>query len=363
MLIKNIVECIENIAPLVLQENYDNAGLIIGDAETEIETALICIDVTEEIVVEAIKKNCRLIISHHPVVFKGLKKINAKNSIERIVTKAIKNDIAIYAAHTNLDNVANGVNSILAEKLCLKNIEILSPKTDILRKLVCFCPVDYADKVREAIFEAGAGHIGNYSHCSFNLNGNGSFKATEKAHPFAGEINKLHFENEVRIESIFPYFNEYKIIKALLKSHPYEEVAYDIYPLENKMGSIGSGIIGDIEKTDASEFLTGLKKICDTACIRHSKLIDKEISKVAICGGSGSFLIQQAITANADIFISGDIKYHDFFEAENKIIIADIGHYESEQFTKELLYTIIRKKFPNFAVLISEKNTNPVHYL
>lgn len=363
MIIKDITDFIENLAPVQLQETYDNAGLIIGDKNTEIKQILVCLDVTENIVDEAIEKKCQLIISHHPLIFKGIKKINGNNSIEKIIIKAIKNNIAIYAVHTNLDNVINGVNSVLAEKLGLKNQRSLQPKKDIFRKLVFFCPVIHADRVRKAIFEAGAGKIGNYDSCSFNTEGEGSFKAMENANPFVGEPGKLHFEKEIRIETIYPFYLESKIIEALLQSHPYEEVAYDIYKLENYFSQIGSGIIGEIDETDELNFLSQIKNISNCKCIRHSDLLDKKIKKVAICGGSGSFLIKDAIAAKADIFISGDIKYHDFFEAENKILIADIGHYESEQFTKDLLYTFITKKFPNFAVLISENNTNPIHYL
>lgn len=363
MIIKDITDFIENLAPVQLQETYDNAGLIIGDKNTEINQILVCLDVTENIVDEAIEKKCQLIISHHPLIFKGIKKINGNNSIEKIIIKAIKNNIAIYAVHTNLDNVINGVNSVLAEKLGLKNQRSLQPKKDIFRKLVFFCPVIHADRVRKAIFEAGAGKIGNYDSCSFNTEGEGSFKAMENANPFVGEPGKLHFEKEIRIETIYPFYLESKIIEALLQSHPYEEVAYDIYKLENYFSQIGSGIIGEIDETDELNFLSQIKNISNCKCIRHSDLLDKKIKKVAICGGSGSFLIKDAIAAKADIFISGDIKYHDFFEAENKILIADFGHYESEQFTKDLLYTFITKKFPNFAVLISENNTNPIHYL
>ncbi len=363
MLLKNICDLIESIAPLSYQENYDNSGLIIGSNDKEIEKAIICIDVTEDVLNEAIDKKCQLIISHHPLIFKGLKKLNNKNATERIVIKAIKHDIAIYAAHTNLDNVVQGVNTILAEKLHLKNSRILQPKRAIWCKLVTFCPIAHADTVRNALFEAGAGHIGNYDNCSFNTTVEGSFRASENANPFVGTINQLHTENEIRIETIFPSYLESKILKALFTTHPYEEVAYDIYALENENNTVGSGIIGEIDAEDEISFLKKLKTITTANCIRYTALQGKSIKKVALCGGSGSFLIKDAIAASADIFITGDVKYHDFFEAENKIIIADIGHYESEQFTKELLYSIITKKFPNFAVLISEKNTNPIHYL
>ncbi|MCX6230769.1 MAG: Nif3-like dinuclear metal center hexameric protein [Bacteroidetes bacterium] len=363
MLLKDITDLIESIAPLSYQESYDNSGLIIGNKNAAVEKALICLDITEEVLEEAIEKNCKLVISHHPLIFKGIKKLNDKNEVERIIVKAIQHNIAIYAAHTNLDNAEAGVNKIFAEKLNLKNVRKLQPKTNLLRKLVCFCPPSHAETVKIALFEAGAGHIGNYDSCSFNIAGEGSFRALDNASPFVGNINELHTENEIRIETVYPAWLESKILKALFNKHPYEEVAYDIYNLENQLNTVGSGVIGEVEETDELSFLQKLKTITNTKCIRHTALLGNAVKKVALCGGAGSFLIHDAIAMGADVFVTGDVKYHDFFEAEKHLIIADIGHYESEQFTKELLYSIISKKFPNFAVLISEKNTNPIHYL
>lgn len=364
MLLSTITKELESIAPLFLQESYDNSGLLIGKQDLDISAALITLDVTEEILKEAISNNCNLIIAHHPLIFKGLKSLTGRNSIERIVEKAIKNDIAIYAIHTNLDNVENGINGILSQKIGLVNTQILSVKSNILRKLVTFCPIDNAQKVRDAIFNAGAGEIGNYDNCSFNALGEGTFRGSEDSNPYLGEKGKLHFEQEVRIETIYPIYNEKAIITAMIEAHPYEEVAYDIYPLANDYNRIGAGMIGEIPETmNEEEFLQKLKKTTASGCIRHSALTGNKIKKVALCGGSGSFLIQQALKQNADIFITGDVKYHDFFNAEGKMVIADIGHYESEQFAKELIYSILIKKFPTFAVQISKKNTNSVNYL
>ena len=364
MKICDITNCIEEFAPLMLQESYDNSGLIIGEKNTEISKALICLDVTEEIIDEAIAENFQLVISHHPVIFKGLKKINCKNAVERIIVKAIKNDIAIYAVHTNADNIIDGVNAVISKKLDLKNTRVLLPRKYLLKKIVTFCPVENADKVRNALFEAGAGFIGNYDSCSFNAKGTGSFKANEMANPHVGEINELHYEDEIRIETIYPVYKEQKILKNLFNAHPYEEVAYDIYTLDNEFNRVGAGIIGELQKpTDELELLKKIKKIVKTDCIKHSDLLSKKIKKVALCGGSGSFLISNAINADADIFITADVKYHEFFEADNKILIADIGHFESEQFIKQLIYAVIIKKFPNFALRISEKNTNSINYL
>ena len=364
MKIQDIIKPLEELAPPYLQESYDNTGLLIGNLQNEVKKALITLDVTEALLQEAIHKKCGLIIAHHPLIFKSLKSITGKNATERIVEKAIKNNIAVYAIHTNLDNVDTGVNTILCSKLGLKNTKILSPKKELLRKLVTFCPADYAEKIRKAIFDAGAGHIGNYDSCSFNAPGTGSFRGSEDTNPFVGEKGKLHYENEIRIETVYPVYKEQAVLKALFDSHPYEEVAYDIYFLGNEYSRVGAGMIGELEKEiDEIGFLNKIKKTTGTGCIRHSQLLNRKIKKVAVCGGTGSFLIKDAKKARADVFITADVKYHEFFEAENKMVIADIGHYESEQFAKELIYNVLNKKFSNFAVLISETNTNSVNYL
>lgn len=364
MKLKTIISELEKFAPPALQESYDNSGLLIGNPNEEITGALVTLDVTEKVIDEARQKKCNLIIAHHPVIFKGLKSLTGKNFVERIVTKAIKEDIALYAIHTNLDNVKKGVNGILSEKLGLLNTSILAPQNNQLRKLVTFCPLAHSAAVREALFTAGAGHIGNYDSCSFNTEGSGTFRGGAESNPFVGEKGKLHSENELRIETIYPAYLEHAVLKQLFEAHPYEEVAYDIYPLANKFEMVGAGMIGKLEKpTDPAEFLSKVKTITGTPCIRHSALINKTIRRVAVCGGAGSFLINNALAAGADIFLTGDVKYHDFFEADGKMIIADIGHFESEQFAKDLILSVLIEKFSNFAVLISETQTNSVNYL
>ncbi|MEN8115531.1 MAG: Nif3-like dinuclear metal center hexameric protein [Bacteroidota bacterium] len=361
--IKDITNFFESLAPLSLQESYDNSGLIVGDYDGEVNTVLVTIDATEEIVDEAIEKKAELIVAHHPIVFSGLKRITGKSYVERTLLKAIKNNIAIYAAHTNLDSITGGVNSKICEKLGLENCRILQPAKGQLKKLATFVPVEYADKVREALFNAGAGHIGNYDSCSYNTEGLGSFRGDENTNPFIGKKGEVHFEKEVRIETIFPGYLQGKVIPALLSAHPYEEVAYDIYPLDNKFDNIGMGMVGTLPNEDTEkEFLQELKDTFKTGVIKHTALKNKPVKKVAVCGGAGSFLLTQAIAAGADFFVSGDFKYHQYFDAENKIVIADIGHFESEQFTKELFYELLTKKFPKFAVRLSEVNTNPVFY-
>lgn len=364
MKIKELISYIEQIAPLSYQESYDNAGLITGNSETEITGVLITIDTIEEVIQEAIEKKANLIISHHPIIFSGLKKITGANYVERTVILAIQNNIAIYAAHTNMDNALHGVNFKIAQLLGLVKTKQLLLSSNTHRKLVTFVPENFSEQVRKSIFEAGAGQIGQYDNCSFNQEGKGTFRASEIANPYVGIKGENHIENEIRIETIFPKEKENKVIKALLESHPYEEVAYDIYNLENKFQGVGAGIVGYLEQEiEESEFLTEVKKIFKVKCIRHTKLLGKKIKKVAVCGGAGSFLLKHAIKENADIFISGDFKYHEFFDAENKIIIADVGHFESEQYTKELFYDIVIKKFNMFACFLSEINTNPIIYL
>lgn len=363
MKIKEIIKLLEEVAPPALQENYDNAGLLVGNKESDCKGILISLDVTPAIVDEAIKRNCGLIIAHHPVIFKDLKKLSGDNYVQQTIVSAIKNDVAIYAIHTNLDNVINGVNKKLAEKLQLQNCKVLRPKEGTLKKLVTFCPVDFAEKIRNALFSAGSGAIGNYSECSFNFEGEGTFKPLPGSDPFVGKSGERHTEKETRIEVIFPEYLEQTVLTSLKEAHPYEEVAHYISSLTNVRNDIGSGLIGELpEPVAEKQFLNILKNAFNLSIIKHTKLFDKKISKVALCGGSGFFLLKDAIFAGADIYITSDVKYHEYFDANDNIILADIGHYESEQFTIELIAEILQEKLPNFAVLKTEINTNPVSY-
>ena len=362
--IKTITDYLESIAPLPLQEKYDNAGLIVGNADELIEKILVCLDVTEKIIEEAIDSRCSMIISHHPIVFSPLKKFTGKTFVERIVQKAIKNDLALYAIHTNLDNVYyNGVNQEICNRLGIKNTRILVPKRDMLMKLTSFVPLDRTQKVLNALYDAGAGQIGAYKNCSFRTVGTGTFMPTGDTQPFIGEKNTQEEVQEERIEVIFSAHNEKKILSALKNAHPYEEVAYYLHTLANVNQDIGSGMIGDIEPTDALTFLKHIKTIMHVGCLKYTHLITKKIIKVAVCGGAGRFLLNDAIAAGADIFITSDFKYHDFFEADRKIIVADIGHFESEQFTIQLLQQLLQKKFKDLFILATDFSTNPVNFL
>ncbi len=364
MQLKDILRSIEAIAPLPLQESYDNSGLLTGHPDDSVSGALISLDVTEPVIDEAISLGYNLIIAHHPLIFKPLKRINGFSEAERCLIKAIKNDIALYAAHTNLDNTVNGVNSILCRKLGLEQTSILSPVQGNLRKLVIFVPESHAEKVRQAIFAAGAGHIGNYDSCSFNLPGSGTFRALEGTKPYVGEIGKIHTEAEIRIETVLPAWQESGVLSAARQVHPYEEVAWDSYPLTNEMPDAGSGMTGHYSIPLAeNDFVQMLKDKLNTPSIRCSPFTGRKISKVAVCGGSGNFLIQDAIRSGADAFVTGELKYHDYFLADGRILLIEAGHYETEQFTKELLYQIVKENFPTFALQISTISTNPVNYL
>lgn len=364
MILKEIISLFENFAPLSYQESYDNSGLIVGDINQKINSALLSIDITEETIDEAIKLKSNLIISHHPIIFSGLKKITECNSLQRIIRRCIKNDIAIYTAHTNLDSVIGGVNSKICEKLNLINCKILSPVQNTLKKIVVFVPENHVDKVRNAMFSAGAGHIGDYDCCSFNTNGSGTFRGLENSNQFTGIKGQLHIEREIKVETIVEAFKLSKVIDCMINAHPYEEVAYDIYTLENKNNNVGLGMYGDFEKPKSvNQLLKLIKKEFNTHIIRYSGSDDKKIKKVAVCGGSGSSFINDAKRINADVFITADIKYHQFFEAKEKnILLLDIGHYESEQYTVEVFYDIIKKNIPNFTVYLSQICTNPIKY-
>jgi len=363
MKIADIIAHLESIAHPSLQEDYDNAGLITGSADWNCSGAIISLDATEAVVQEAIEKKYNLVIAHHPIVFKGLKKINGKNYVEQTIIKAIKNDIAIYAIHTNLDNISQGVNGMIARQLGLVNTNILSPSPDMVKKLQVFVPLQQAAQVRNAIFTAGAGHIGNYSECSFNSAGTGTFKAGRGSNPFVGEIGRQQQEEEIKIETIFPAWMEPGILAAMKAAHPYEEMAYDILPLANRHSGIGAGIAGELPAAMEEEnFLRQIRNTFAAPVIRHTALTGRKVKKVAVCGGAGSFLISRAIAIGADFYITADVKYHEFFDADGRLVLADVGHYESEQFTIDLVEGFLREKFPTFAALKTGVKTNPVRY-
>lgn len=360
--IREIISVIEELAPLSLQESYDNAGLQVGDASCKATAALLCVDVTEAVVDEAITLGANLIIAHHPLLFRPLRRIVGANYIERVVMKALRHDIAIYAAHTNLDAVA--VNHQWAQMLGLTDVKVLQPVSDMLLKLVTYVPDKHVEAVRTALFAAGAGSIGNYDCCSYATAGQGTFRAGQECNPYCGERGQLHYESEYRIEVVMPRYLRSRVVKALLDVHPYEEPAYDIIPIANDYTQAGMGIVGNLpKKIDAIELLQQVKQQMQCGSIRHTEAENRMVQRVALCGGAGSSLIGSAKAANADILITGEIGYHQFFGVENEIILAEIGHYESEQHTKKIFCDVITKKFPTFATYYTNVDTNPIKYL
>ncbi len=362
--IRDVADFLESLAPPAYQESYDNSGLLTGSPETVLTGVLVSLDCTEDIVDEAIANGCNMIVAHHPIIFKGLRRLTGATYVERTIIKAIRSNLAIYAIHTNLDNVHTGVNRKICEKIGLVNPRILAPKTDSLAKLVAFVPRERTGDVLTALYSAGAGQIGNYQNCSFQVDGKGTFKPNEDANPTIGRRSVQEEVDETRIEVIFAAYLQTRIVAALKASHPYEEVAYYITQLTNSNQEVGAGMIGELEEAlEPSEFLRRLKTSMDLKVLRHTRILDQPIKKVAVCGGSGSFLLPQARRAGAHAYVSADFKYHEFFDAEDQLVIADIGHYESEVFTKELLRDVLTKKFPNFAVYFSRTVTNPISYL
>ena len=354
---------LEELIPPAFQEQYDNSGLQVGDPDASINSVLLTVDVTSEVIAEAREHGCNLIISHHPLIFTPLKRIAGGSETELCVASAVRGGIAIYSAHTSFDNVSWGVSHILAEKIGLTKIRVLAPLKGKLSKLIAFVPVSHAARVREALFAAGAGHIGNYDRCSFNVPGDGTYRAGEGADPYAGQVGEDHSEPEIRIEAVMPSHLSSSCVRALLAAHPYEDVAYDIIALENEYHGAGAGAIGTLPATlTGIMLLERLKEVTGIPVIRYSGDTARTVKTIAVCGGSGSDLISVAARAGADAFVTGDIKYHAFAQAPHDMIVADIGHYESEKFSLELLHNLIKKKFPKFALRFSGIKTNPVNY-
>jgi len=363
MQLKAIIAYLESVAPLAYQEDYDNSGLIVGEKNQQISGILVTLDCLEETIHEAINSKCNLIVAHHPIVFSGIKQFDNTNYVHRTLQLAIKNDIALYAMHTNLDNIHQwGVNQKIAEKLGLLNTVILRPKTGMLSKLVTYCPKENQDEILEGLFSSGAGHIGNYSECSYTTEGLGTFKPEDGSSPSIGKKGIRSITPEVKIEVLVPHHLQSSILSILGELHPYEEIAYELYPILNSNQSVGSGVIGMLDSPLSSEaFLAHLKKSMELQVIKYTP-IDKFIQKVAICGGSGQFLISDAMRFNADAYITSDIKYHSFFDTENHLMLCDVGHYESEKCTIDLIYDILSEKFSTFAILKTRIGTNPVKY-
>jgi dinuclear metal center YbgI/SA1388 family protein len=363
--VQAVMDVLEQWAPPVLQESYDNSGLLVGDPTAAIQSVLVSLDCTEAVVEEAARRGAGMIVSHHPIVFQGLKRLTGSNHVERTVMAAIRHGIALYAIHTNLDNVADGVNQKLATAVgCMPDsLRILRPKPAVLNQVVVYVPQEHAGSVQDAMFEAGAGKIGQYDECGWAVQGQGTFRPLPGSKPFSGEEGVRSEVGEVRVEVVVETWKLSGVLVALKEAHPYEEVAHSIWTLTNTSGHVGSGMVGELDAPMPEEvFLDQLKKNLGCGAIRHTDLLGKPILKVAVCGGAGSFLLSDAIRCGADVFVTSDFKYHEFFGAENRLVIADVGHYESEWQTTHLIVSRLNNKFTNFAVHLAEANPNPIHY-
>lgn len=361
--LNEICKSLHELAPLSYQESYDNSGLLCGEPELSVRGVMFCLDCTEAVLDEAIAEGCNLIVAHHPLVFTALKTFSSGSYVERILIKALKQDLAIYACHTNLDHVPHGVNAKLAQKLGLIACRILQPKAGQLKKLVTFVPESHLESLREALCAAGAGRIGNYDSCSFGTEGTGTFRGNEEANPFVGKAGSLHREKETRLEVLLESPFERSVLKALRTTHPYEEPAFDLYPLDNRHPGVGSGMIGELDQAlPEEEFLSHIKQALQAKVLRHTAKRSRPVKRVAICGGSGRFLLEAAVSAGAEAYITADFKYHDFFDVDGRLLLVDPGHFETEQFTPEIFYEWFQNKFPKFAIRLSKRQSNPIHY-
>ena len=363
MTVKEVVSEIEKKIALKQAEDFDNVGLLCGNPQREVTGILVCHDALENVIDEAIEKKLNLVVTFHPIIFSGLKSITGKNYVERAVLKAIENKIAIYALHTAFDNDYFGVNFRICEELDLQNQKILMPKSQNLKKLEVYVPGEYAEVIKNALFEAGAGNVGFYDECSFAVQGKGTFRPIEGSNPFSGTRNIREDADEQMVSVIFEHFKQHQIITAMKDAHPYEEVAYQIITLENQNQYSGLGRFGNLKtEIDELDFLKLVKEKFDLKIIRHSPLLNKKIKRVGVLGGSGASGIKAALSQNCDVYLTGDVKYHEFFQNEGKMLICDIGHFESEQFVTQQLIEILSEIFPKFAVSKSVENTNPVNY-
>jgi dinuclear metal center YbgI/SA1388 family protein len=365
--VADVVAHLEALAPPAYQASYDNARLLVGEPDAPVTGVVTCLDSTEAVVDEAVAAGANLIVAHHPIVFRGLKALTGGDYVQRTVMAALRARVAICAVHTNLDHVLHGVNDRLADALGLSAERgarrVLDPLADQLSKLVTFAPRANAEAVRQALFAAGAGVISDYDHCSFNADGTGTFRGAADSDPHVGRPGADHAEPETRIELILPRHLEARAVAALHAAHPYEEVAYDLYPLRNAHPRVGAGLLGRLpEPMDEEAFLDRLRERLDVPVVRHTALRAKPVRTVALCGGAGVFLLPKAIAAGADVFVTADVKYHEFFDADGRILLADVGHHESERFTADLLADSLREKFGTFAVRSTQERTNPIRY-
>jgi len=364
MTIKQVTQFLEQKFPLYLQEDFDNCGVQCGDVRQEITGAMVCFEMSEQVIDEAIAEGCNLVISHHPLILKrGITKILPTDRVGAMICKALAHNMVLYSMHTNIDSGVGGGNDVFAEKLNLQNVKVLEPHKGLYRKLVVFVPKENAEALKSALFEIGCGVQGNYDSCGYTVHGQGQFRPLKGANPHIGEENQLEHVEEERIEMIYPTGLQRTVVQAIYEHHPYEEPAFDLLPLENESRTIGLGRIGELPKVmPVSEFLECLKDKLGFEHCRYAGDTTKMIHKVAVCGGGGSSFIDLAIASGADAYVSGDFKYHDFFKSHSGTLLVDIGHYEGEYFIKNIIHQQIKENFTNFAALISKMEKVEVKY-
>lgn len=364
MKIREITNYLESKFPLYLQEDFDNCGVQCGDIQQDITNILVCFDMSEQIIEEAIEKKCNLVISHHPLMLRhGICKIEPKDRVGKILFKALTNNIVLYSMHTNIDSGEGGGNDAFAELLQLENLEVLAPHKENFQKLNIYVPNDAVDNLKNALFKIGCGVQGNYANCCYSSEGTGQFKPLEGSKPAIGNLNQIEHVSEVRLEMIFPAYLQTNVIKTVYDHHPYEEPAFELLNLEKKSRKNGLGRIGCLpEKMTVTDFLKYVKEKMQLEDLRFCGDENKIIEKVAVCGGGGANFIDLAISQNADAYVSGDFKYHDFFKSESGTLLVDIGHYEGEYFIKNIIFKLLKEKFTTFAVLISEREKKQVRH-
>lgn len=361
MKLKSFVKKIEKKYPLNLAYDWDNVGLLVGDNDQEINKIMVCLEANEKVINEAIENDIDLIITHHPFIFSKIKKVTTSDLKGNLIHKLIKNNISIYSMHTNFDIAFDGLNDYFAEMLELDNIKILDKtNSENLYKLAVYVPKTHLDNVRTALGNSGAGHLGNYKECSFSSEGEGRFKPCDGANPYIGETNTLESVHEVKIETIVPQKILDKVISAMIKSHPYEEVAYDLYKLENKGDSVGLGRYGKLRtQMTFKELGLILKEKLDIKHLRVVGDLEEKVSKVAIVTGSGADMVKKAFKCGCDVLITGDMKYHDAQDTlDIGMKVIDCGHFDTEKVFADIMFEYINKEF-DIEVIKSNINLNP----
>ena len=362
MTVGDLCGWLEQRAPLRFQEDYDNSGLLVGQRSWTVTGVLCCLDADEAVVHEAVARGCNVVLSHHPIVFKGLKRLTGATAVERTVALALKHNVALYAGHTNWDSIQGGVSFSLAQRLGLVAPRIMMPRGGELLNLVVYVPAEHASPVAEAAFGAGAGRIGAYDECHFSGSGTGTFRPLDGAQPFVGQIGVREVADEHRLEFVLPKHRKSAVQQAVWAAHPYEEVAHSWISLDNSWSEVGYGAVGNLpEPIRLGDFLAVCAAQLGAESVRYStSSLDRIVQRIAVCGGSGAEFAGAAAAAGADAYVTGDLKYHGFQDPPGGLVLVDVGHGESERPFIDDWAELIRSEFVTFAVLISETDNRPV---